>query len=316
MITLAVKIEEIARKGPMKNHTVYPGKGSVRKAFVWLCGVLVFAFMLTSCASMTSQDKGNLAKRVDKLTAKNRELSKKVNELERKLVLLESHITGGPGVSRTTSALPPPLPLDNPGGSVGASPPPGLSVVKLHPEVGADMEPPSDIPPDLPVGSDTPPPLFGEDPGFDEPASPSDSSPVEEVTPSASYQKGVPVEAATLYESAVGQFHKGAYEIASEAFTLYIEKYPGTLYESSSLFYLGECDFNLRKFSVAIERFRSYIMRYPKGKEAPMALLRLGISYLRMEDAENAKKAFRQTMERFPDTPAAKAAQQELENMP
>jgi len=292
----------------------------VKKAIFLLCIPLVvsMASMLAGCPAGKGPGGKNLTKRVEELSARNRQLEKRVAELERKIAIVAVGALRGSTApaSRSTAG----------GSSPSARPsiphPPGLAVVKLYPTAAtpeADTNP--ETPPD---NGNAPPPLFGDDPGFDESGTPAGSSPGApgEAEPPAAAAPAeepdghaVPVEAATLYESAIGQFRKGDYDLAAEAFMLYITKYPGTIYESASIFHLGECRYKQRQYKQAVEQFRRYIMKFPEAKEAPMVFLRLGMSFLRLEDAESAKKAFKKVIERFPESPAAKAAQRELESI-
>ncbi len=304
----------------------YPQSGFVagvmHKAILLpIISLVIMALVSTGCPAGKMTGRKELARRVEELSAHNRDLNARVAELERKIALIESGALNGDSRTVSTNSTigqgatspvvitqPPSIPT-----------PSGLAVVKLHPEnAPSEGDSPSETPS---VGSELPP-LFGDDPGFveEQPASGvADTSVAEDSPPVASVrppeEEGVPVEAATLYESAVGQFHKGEFELAGEAFLLYLTRYPGTLYEASALFYSGECRYKRKKYSRAIEQFRRYLMKYPEGKEAPMAMLRLGMSFMRLEDVEGARKAFNRVIERFPDSAAAEAARQELENI-
>ena len=297
-----------------------------------LLGSIILSVTLSACAGGAMSGGGDVTKRLNDLAMHNQDLERRVSELERKFALLQNAMNSGrpsPGSGNTPSQNLPtqpgaPVPLIPPAQSKIVPPPPRLTVVKIRPPSTSGVNQPAA---ESPSGNqDQPPPLFGDEPGFDEPTSapsappdepdqPSDQNPGPSAAPPGS-GAGVTVEAATLYESAVGQFHKGEYELAVEAFQLYTSKYPGTIYEPSALFYLGECKFKLGQYSGAIEQFRRYMMKFPAGNEAPMALLRMGMSYSRMEDRESARRAFKQVIERFPDSPAATAARQELENIP
>ena len=298
-----------------------------------LLGTLILGIIFSGCAAGSSAH-GNVARRLNDLAARNQELEKRVGELEQKLALMESVMNGGAvrSPSGTTGSgtqnlnVQPGMPAPLSGATQPTIPhPPGLTVVKIRPPSASGVNQSAATPPSG-QNQDQPPPLFSDEPGFDEPTSPgaaSDSQPEEpsHKTPNANpapsgSPAGLPVEAVTLYESAVGQFHKGEYELAVEAFMLYTTRYPGTMYEPSALFYMGECKFKLGQYAGAIEQFRRYLMKFPGGNEAPIALLRMGMSYMRMEDKESARKAFKQVIERFPDSPAATAARQELENIP
>lgn len=274
---------------------------------------------------------------MDELNARNAELEKRISDLERKISMLENASNRQPNSSKAASS---PLVSSTPDSSIpGAAPKAGssipatpkLEVVKMHPPAPLTPAP-------LPASGTAAPPrpgkeepsLFGDDPSFEETSGPED--PVgtsssgsgsqnysDDPDPSGKFSpsggEGLPVEGATLFESAMGQFYRGEYELASEAFLLYITRYPNTVYESGALFYLGQCKFNMKNFSDAVEQFRRYLMKYPNGKEASMALLQLGISFERMQDLENAKKAFKQVIDRFPNSAAAEAAKREMENM-
>lgn len=126
---------------------------------------------------------------------------------------------------------------------------------------------------------------------------------------------GVSVEAATLYESALGQFQKGELELAIEAFKVYLIKYPESAYAPNAMFYLGESYYSVRKYSQAIENYRRLLMKYPDCDKAPEAMFKLGMCFLKLNDIASAKQAFNRVVQTYPYSEAARSAEAELKKL-
>lgn len=310
-------------------------KGRLKGPLVFGVALLLLLPGLMSCATASASTKTDLEKRVDALAVENAQLQKRVDELERKLALLESLLpqtarssqgaparpssaapsaTAAPSASTATTPI-----IQSPG---MLPPPPGLAVVKVRPPAPPAAPP---VSPESPGGSpygEQPPSLFAEDPTFSEPSGEGSQDPA---TPPSAGAHGAPsapsagppisVEAATLYESAMGQFQKGEIEMAIEAFKLYLTKYPDSSYVPNAMFYLGESFYKTRKYQQAMENYRRLLMKYPESESAPEALFKLGMCFLQLSDIPSAKQAFNRVVESYPYSEAAKSAQAELKKL-
>ncbi len=298
-----------------------------RAVFKCVSAALIIFFMGYSsmgCAFATASSKSDLETQVNALVQANQDLERRVNELELKLRLLQSNMPEAappdqPSPSSpptTNNATPPGSPAPRlPGTAVILPPPSDLTVYKLSPPT-SPIGVPGETPLSSPPSGEQPPPLFGEEPDFIEPteggAPTSNSPPIIGPPPSS---PGVSVEAATLYESALGQFQQGELNLAIEAFKLYLTKYPDSTYAPDALFYLGESLFSKRKYTQAMENYRRLLVKFPDSEKAPEALYKLGMCFLRLNDVNSAKDAFSRVVQSYPYSEAARSAEAELKKL-
>ena len=303
---------------------------------LWSAGITLLFLIpaVVSCAMATASSKTDIEKRLGELVQSNRELEKRVDELERKFRLLESALPTTQPAQNSSSASAPPSVASSASPSSHASsapaagtkspgalpPPSGMPVLKLRPpNPSQGSENPSGAAPGSSSG-EAPPPLYAEEPGS--PPAPGEGTGEPGPTPppvgSPSHPPvtgGLSVEAVTLYESATGQYEKGKYELAIEAFQLYLTKYPDSSYAPGAMFYLGECFYQLHRYPLATENYRRMLMKYPENQRAPDALYKLGMCLLQVNDFASAKQAFNRVIEQYPNSEAAKSAQAELKKM-
>jgi tol-pal system protein YbgF len=121
---------------------------------------------------------------------------------------------------------------------------------------------------------------------------------------------GVDPEAA--YQAAYSDYSAGRYNLAKEAFTEYLRRFPNSEVSDNAQYWIGECAYATGDFNGAIDAFKKVAANYPNGDKVPAALLKTGISYARLKNMDEAKKYYRQVVEKYPKTDEARVARERL----
>jgi biofilm PGA synthesis lipoprotein PgaB len=74
-----------------------------------------------------------------------------------------------------------------------------------------------------------------------------------------------PTGSGEIYDSAMGLFHKGRYQEASEGFSKLIQSFPASRLVSYSHYMMGQSFLKLERYEEAIEKFEYYLKTYPDG---------------------------------------------------
>ncbi|WHL24786.1 MAG: tol-pal system protein YbgF [Candidatus Blochmannia vicinus] len=121
------------------------------------------------------------------------------------------------------------------------------------------------------------------------------------------------IDADTAYKKAVLLvLEKKQYNQAIEAFQNFIKKYPKSIYQSNSHYWLGQLYYNKGNKDDASYHFALVVKNYPKSIKASDALLKIGIIMQETEQKDKAKTIYRQVGKLYPNSDAAKQAQKRL----
>ena len=121
---------------------------------------------------------------------------------------------------------------------------------------------------------------------------------------------GVDPEAA--YQAAYSDLAAGRYNLAREAFTEYLRRFPETEVSDNAQYWIGECAYATGDFAGAIDAFEKVAKNFPKGDKVPAALLKTGISYSRLKNVDEAKKYYRLVIQKYPKSDEARLARERL----
>jgi tol-pal system protein YbgF len=117
------------------------------------------------------------------------------------------------------------------------------------------------------------------------------------------------------FDAAFALFRAGDFVKSQKAFFDFIQRYPGSGYSPSALYWLGNAQYSNRDYKEAIINFRSMISKNPDHMRAPEAMLSIANCQLEMKDAKAAKKTLEELMKTYPKSEAAFAGVERLRTL-
>jgi tol-pal system protein YbgF len=117
------------------------------------------------------------------------------------------------------------------------------------------------------------------------------------------------------FDAAFALFRTGDFVKSQKALFDFIQRYPGSGYAPSALYWLGNAQYSNRDYKEAIINFRSMISKTPDHMRAPEALLSIANCQLEMKDSKSAKKTLEDLMKAYPKSEAAFAGVDRLRTL-
>ncbi len=117
------------------------------------------------------------------------------------------------------------------------------------------------------------------------------------------------------FDAAFAVFRAGDFAKSQKALFDFIQRYPGSGYSPSALYWLGNAQYSNRDYKEAIVNFRSMISKNPDHMRAPEAMLSIANCQLEMKDAKGAKKTLEDLMKAYPKSEAAFAGVERLRTL-
>jgi tol-pal system protein YbgF len=114
------------------------------------------------------------------------------------------------------------------------------------------------------------------------------------------------------FDAAFALFRAGDFVKSQKALFEFIQRYPGSGYSPSALYWLGNAQYSNRDYKEAIINFRNMIAKTPDHMRAPEALLSISNCQLEMKDPKAAKKTIEDLMKAYPKSEAAFAGIERL----
>ena len=114
------------------------------------------------------------------------------------------------------------------------------------------------------------------------------------------------------YDAAFALFRAGDFSKSQKAFFEFIQRYPGSGYSPSALYWLGNAQYSNRDYKEAIINFRSMIAKTPDHLRAPEAMLSISNCQMEMKDPKAARKTIEDLMKTYPKSEAAFAGVERL----
>ncbi len=90
--------------------------------------------------------------------------------------------------------------------------------------------------------------------------------------------------AGELYDSGMGLFHKGKYEVAIDRFSKLILFFPTSKLNSYSRYMIGQCYLKMRKYEEAVQQFELYLKSFPNGDRINEAVKGIEFSKERLKE--------------------------------
>lgn len=117
------------------------------------------------------------------------------------------------------------------------------------------------------------------------------------------------------YDAAFALFRTGDFVTSQKALFDFIQRYPGSGYSPSALYWLGNAQYSNRDYKEAIINFRSMISKNSDHVRAPEAMLSISNCQLEMKDPKGAKKTLEELMKVYPKSEAAFAGVERLRTL-
>jgi tol-pal system protein YbgF len=114
------------------------------------------------------------------------------------------------------------------------------------------------------------------------------------------------------FDAAFTLFRAGDFVKSQKAFFEFIQRYPGSGYSPSALYWLGNAQYSNRDYKEAIINFRNMIAKTPDHMRAPEAMLSISNCQMEMKDPKAAKKTIEDLMKTYPKSEAAFAGVERL----
>lgn len=140
--------------------------------------------------------------------------------------------------------------------------------------------------------------------------------------PPPSFDGGQPVEqgpdlssAGTLFDAALGDFHRGNYELSKIQFDDYLRDYAGSLRAVEAQYYLGAIAYSGDDFIEAIRNFDLVLERYQVATITPDAQYKKALSLMKLNRLDEASAELRSLIQRFPNSTVAPNAEAQLEEL-
>ena len=115
-----------------------------------------------------------------------------------------------------------------------------------------------------------------------------------------------------LYNDAYHSFTQGDYATARKKFTLFLKKYPKSVYSDNARFWIGETYYAEGDFERAILEYEKVRRKYPRGDKVPSALLKEGLAFLKLNDKADGRLILKKLVKKYPRTDQAKIAKRIL----
>ena len=117
------------------------------------------------------------------------------------------------------------------------------------------------------------------------------------------------------FESALTSLRKGDFAQAQNAFADFSQRYPGSGYNPSALFWLGNAQYAQRDYKAAVVNFRALMTVAPAHPRAPESLLSVANCQVELKDLKGARKTLDELIKTFPQSEAAKLGKERLSKL-
>ncbi len=118
-----------------------------------------------------------------------------------------------------------------------------------------------------------------------------------------------------LYRSAYEDYMRGNYDLASQGFRDYLERWPDTELTDNALYWIGECYDAQDDPAQALEIFTQVLEDYPTSDKAAASQLKKGLLYLKMEDQAQGVVHLQYVVYEYPGTREADLARERLRSL-
>jgi tol-pal system protein YbgF len=114
------------------------------------------------------------------------------------------------------------------------------------------------------------------------------------------------------FDAALATLRKGDFAQAQSSFTDFTRRYPGSGYNSSALFWLGNAQYAQRNYKDAVTNFRALMSAAPTHLRAPEALLSIANCQVELKDTKGARTTLAELLKAYPQSEAATVGKDRL----
>lgn len=114
------------------------------------------------------------------------------------------------------------------------------------------------------------------------------------------------------YEDAIAPIRTGDFAAAAAALSAFQRRYPGSGYNESVTYWLGNAQYGKRDYKDAISSFRALISRAPDHPRASEALLAIANCQIELKDTKSARRTLDELLKTYPQSEAAAAGRQRV----
>jgi TolA-binding protein len=133
--------------------------------------------------------------------------------------------------------------------------------------------------------------------------------------PGGQSTSGVSVSPQKLFDSAMGDYYSGAYDLAILGFTDYVKSFPKSDMADDAQVNICMAYLQDGKNEKAVEACDLAIRTYPTGDKIPDAYYRKGLALKNLRDLNGAREAWEHVAKAYPDSDAVRLARQGLEQI-
>jgi tol-pal system protein YbgF len=117
------------------------------------------------------------------------------------------------------------------------------------------------------------------------------------------------------FEDALAVLRRSDFAGASTALAAFVRRYPGSGYNPSALFWLGNAQYGMREYREAIASFRGLVNASPDHPRAPEALLSIANCQAELKDTKGARRTIDELVKAYPKSEAAQAGKERLASL-
>src|SRR3954464_1971334 len=118
-----------------------------------------------------------------------------------------------------------------------------------------------------------------------------------------------------LFDSAMGDYYSGQYDLAILGFTDYIKSFPKSDLADDAQVNICSAYVQDGKYDKAVEACDLAIRTYPAGDKIPDAYYKKGLALQNLRDVNGAREAWEHVVKTNPDTDAGRLAKQRLDQI-
>lgn len=115
-----------------------------------------------------------------------------------------------------------------------------------------------------------------------------------------------------IFDEASALLKKKDFTAAAQAFTTFLQRFPGSGYSAQAYYLLGSSYFAAKDWENAIPALETVINRYAMTQRAPDAMLNLAICHENLDDQNKARSTLEALIKKYPGSTAAKTARTKL----
>ena len=118
-----------------------------------------------------------------------------------------------------------------------------------------------------------------------------------------------------IFDEASALLKKKDFTAAAQAFTTFLQRFPGSGYSAQAYYLLGSSYFAVKDWKNAIPALETVINHYAMTQRAPDAMLNLAICHENLDDQNTARSTLEALIKKYPESTAAKTARAKLSEL-